>query len=272
VGLAPWMGHANWTATLQTQTTDYNAWLAATYPEYYVNIYDALGDPAEPRQLADEFYKLARTDLHCNKNADRIIDYLIGELLFQRNTTTLTEPSGNLIANYRDFSGWSLTAAALGGNSIVLADGITGTANGLLPTGNASSQKIIQANTTSSPTNNAALEMVAYLHPGEQDWAWMQYRDSNGGTYQIYLDLINVALGSTGGTGGATPTWSIEKSTYGWLKVTLNVTNSATGSTLNNINIRSAASGAAIATDSYDRTTDGYPVEIFLDAVSVVEL
>ena len=74
VGLSPFKGHVNYDVAARQQAIDYNAWLLANYGSYYVEIYTLLGDSIDADQLADEFYKLARTDLHPNKNADKMID------------------------------------------------------------------------------------------------------------------------------------------------------------------------------------------------------
>lgn len=264
----PWMGHSEWTEALQTQTEDYNTWLDSVYGDYVADIYTGLGDPSEPRQFADWAYKTARTDVHPNRNADRVIDQLVADKLYQRADTGLTEPSGNLVANYRDFSGWSPSSATLGGNTVKLPDGTLGSANGMVPSLDANANHTFQANTSSSPTNNVPCEFVAYIQAGEQDFLWSQITDSNGLTYQMFFNTVTAELGAAGGTGGA-GVWTIEKSTNGFVKIKLVYTNSATGASVNNIILRSADSIISMNTDPYNRTTDDYVPELFMDAVSL---
>jgi len=170
------------------------------------------------------------------------------------------------VTGWRSLATWTIDQATVGGNQIKMPDGSFSNQNGLMAIDTPLSIKKILHNTSSSPANNANLELIAYLRPGHDQFAWMQLRDSNGVSYQMFFDLFNVSLGAAGGTGGGTgEVWSVEKAAHGFVKAKLLVTNSATGSTLNNINIRSADSITVISTGSHPRTNDEFPVSIFVD-------
>lgn len=269
----PWMGHDEWTEALQTQTTDYDTWGKAKYANHWVSGYDALGDPAEPRQKADWAYKGAilidsRDDVHPNKCADRYMEQKTGELLFTRTNTPLSEPAGNILSTYRDMTGWTPSGSSLGGNTILLADGTEGNNKGILSVIDTLSIKKMIKNTTLSPPVNADIEWKFLMHSGVQDWAWLQYKDSNSVNSQAYIDIIGMGVGGTTGTA----IWKVTKAENGWVWVTCNVTNSALGTNLNNLEIRPALSDGNIATDPYNRSVDAYPPEIYFDATSIVIL
>lgn len=264
----PWMDHGEWTLALQAQTEEYNAAITAKYPNNVADIYTALGDPAEPRRLAPEFYKTSRLDIHPNKNAGRVIAQTISPLLDPTPNIDLSEPAGNLVANYRDFSGWSKSSCTLGGNTVVLPDGTLGSANGMVPSLDANANHTFQVNTSSAPAPNAACEMLGYIQAGEQDFLWSQVTDSNGATHSMFFNLVTLELGAAGGTGSG-GVWTIEKSANGFTEIKLLYTNNALGGAVNNIVIRSADSLISNNTDPYNRTTDNYVPELFMDAVSL---
>jgi len=265
-------GHANYTADRNQKALDYNAAMLAKYPNNFVDTYALLGDPATPNQLADWAYKEARTDLHPNKDANRIMDAAIAAVIFPEQTPyDTTEPVGNVLGSYRDLSGWTANAnAQLGGHTITLADGQTDTGTkGLLPSASdTASIKEFQKNTTSTPALNDKMEFSAVFQPGTVDWVWIQCRDGAGLTHQRYVNIVTATAGTLGGTGSSS-TIEINKTAHGWLEVKITYTNTASG--VNNVTIRSSSNGTATTSDAHARISSGddYPTDISIDCVAL---
>lgn len=258
--------NTNWTQARQNVLDAYNTWLSANYSAYVIGAYSILANSSDATKLATEFYKTT-TDSHPNDNADRAVDGVISELLYQRSNADLTEPAGNVLGNYRDLSGWTLGNAAVGGNSVTLADGTTSSSVGLISDSTASAIKQAQKGVTAGAiADSTTIEVKGYVRAGLRRWALVRYTDNAGNTYQIPVDLWDVALdfANEGGTGAASTSWAITKYN-GFVEVTLQV-DSGIGGGANNVLIRAQESNTVVAT-----VGDARSPEIFIDAVSLRE-
>lgn len=232
VNQSPWFGHAQWTEARQLVTEQFNAWLAGKYGNYLADTYTALGDPAEPRQLADEFYKLVRTDSHPSRNGDVVIDDNLGELLYYDvPEITRSAELGNSHAFPNSPASWSANLrATIGGNLIRMCDGTYSNVNGIIPS--ADSITHIARHSFTAPPNGSSITVRALLKPGQHQWARIEYKDNAAGLHNAYVDLLNVVFGTETGTF----TWSISKAARGWIEL-IGVGSSGTGVGANNVTI-----------------------------------
>ena len=279
VGLAPFNGKTGVTAAQLQQALDFNSAMQAKYPDNYVDAYDLLGDTADPTQLADWAYKSSRAaDLHPNKDADRVLDRAIADVIFPAQTPyDTTEPTGNILGDYRDMTAWTYNANAQnGGHTITLADGdLDAGTKGLLPDANDGvSSKEAQKNSTSIPAISDNMQFVGLFAPGDADYVWVRVSDSaaTSKTFQYFVNLVTLTASVNGGTGtGATI--EVTKAAYGFVEVKIKYVNTGAAK-VTNVTYRSSADGVSTTTNPWDRdgTGDQYPTEISADCLSLVIL
>ena len=257
----PWYGHAEWTQARQDVTDQLNAWILHKYPDYAVDINTALGDPTNPLQLADEFYKAARTDAHPSYNGDVVIDDKIGELLFYRSPTiTRDADAGNVFPYPNTPSLWGNNLRiTIGGNSILMCDGTYSNSNGLIADTNTISAVARHAFT--APTAAQPCVAKALVKAGWQRWVKFEYKDNDGNINMNYFDIVNVAVGATG-TGAFIP--AITKAAKGWVEISLTGTTGA-GSGGNWINLNPSEANGDENYVGDDRTPG-----VYIDRVQLV--
>lgn len=271
----PYMDNTSYTSAHQAVLDGYNAWVDATYPDSVVDLYSALGDPAEPRQLAPEFYKIARGDVngaHTNDCGDRRADQELGESLITLAPYDLTEPAGNLLPNYRDLINWTPSGGYVtaGGNSIKLADGSYASDTGMISTNAGVVTHEYQASTALLPAN-ALLKLTAIIRPGNVDRCFIRLYDGDNvqKSYQAFFVLSTLSIGTISGTGAADQTWEIKKAAHGAVEITLRTTNAAVVTKGCNVTVRSVSTGE---TSSYASESINRVPEIYIQAVSLIDI